>query len=268
MKWPSKQPMENYIWHLLLIPGVSWILEQAQVFGGTVTALISRPADIRPGIWSIEMGDMFPDSEIIGNDFSPVQPNMIPRNVKFEVDDVEAPWTHQEKFDYIHCRFMAGSITDWPKLVRTCYDNLHPGAIAEFQDGDFRIYSEDGSYKGSWFEKWNQDFEKAGELVGRSIRPGPYFKDWMTEVGFEDIHEEKTRIPVGVWAKDKHMVSNTPNYPLKIAGSAPAEKLRMHIEGNWGFQPSANERGPGRLLNGIVYSQSGLVCGGGTGPTE
>ena len=168
------------------------------------------------GIWSIEMGDLFPDSEIIGNDFSPVQPNMVPRNVKFEVDDVEAPWTHQQKFDYIHCRFMAGSITDWPKLVRTIYDNLVPGGIAEFQDGDFRIYSEDGSYKGSWFERWNQEFERSSELVGRSIRPGPFFLEWMTDVGFEDIHLEKARLPVGVWPKDKHLASNTSHFPSKL----------------------------------------------------
>ena len=160
------------------------------------------------------MGDLFPDSEIIGNDFSPVQPNMVPRNVKFEVDDVEAPWTHQEKFDYIHCRFMAGSISDFPKLIRTCYEFLKPGGIAEFQDGDFRIYSEDGSYTGTWFEKWNLEFERSGVVAGRTIRPGPNFHEWFVDAGFEDIHVRKERLPVGVWPKDKHMASNTPHLPL------------------------------------------------------
>ena len=166
------------------------------------------------GIWAIEAGDLYPDAEVIGNDFSPVQPNMVPRNVKFEVDDVEAPWTHPTKFDFIHCRYMAGSITDWPKLIQTCYDNLNPGGIAEFQDGDFHIYSEDGSYKDTWFEKWNVDFGRAGELVGRSIRPGLHLQEWFTATGFEDIHAEKVRIPVGVWPKEKHMVSSTSQPPL------------------------------------------------------
>ena len=155
------------------------------------------------------MGDLYPDAEIIGNDFSPVQPNMVPRNVKFEVDDVEAPWTHPAKFDYIHCRFMAGSITDWQKLVRTCYDNLNPGGIAEFQDGDFLIYSEDGSYTDTWFHKWNAEFGRSGDLMNRTIRSGRYLQEWFTNAGFEDIHETKVRIPVGVWPKDKYMASNT-----------------------------------------------------------
>ena len=163
------------------------------------------------GIWCIEMGDAFPDAEVIGNDFSPVQPNMVPRNVKFEVDDVEAPWTHPTKFDYIHSRFMAGSIADWPKLVQTCYDNLNPGGIVEFQDGDFIIYSEDGSMRGSWLEKWNTDFERAARAGGRTGRPGIYLDDWVRAAGFEDIHSVKLRTPVGLWPKDRQMVSNIRN---------------------------------------------------------
>lgn len=160
------------------------------------------------GIWCIEMGDTYPDAEVIGNDFSPVQPNLVPRNVRFEVDDVEAPWTHPTKFDYIHCRFMAGSIADWPKLVQTCYNNLNPGGIAEFQDGDFLAYSEDGSSKDSWLEKWNIDFEKAARTGGRIVRPGRHLEDWVRAAGFEDVHHEKIRLPIGLWPKDRQMASN------------------------------------------------------------
>ena len=168
------------------------------------------------GIWCIEMGDAYPDAEVIGNDFSPVQPNMVPRNVKFEVDDVEAPWMHPTKFDYIHCRFMAGSIADWAKLIRTCYNNLKPGGIAEFQDGDFLIYSEDGSYKDTWYQKWNADFVGAAEMAGRTLRPGPQLQELYAAAGFEDIHVEKLRMPVGIWPKDRHMVSTTSKLALKL----------------------------------------------------
>ena len=162
------------------------------------------------------MGDAYPDAEVIGNDFSPVQPNMVPRNVKFEVDDAEAPWTHPAKFDYIHCRFMAGSIADWPKLIRACYDNLKPGGIAEFQDGDFLIYSEDGSYKGSMYERWNQDFVKAATMGGRTLRPGPQLKEHFEAAGFQDIYNEKLRMPVGMWPKDKQMASSTSKLLIEI----------------------------------------------------
>jgi predicted O-methyltransferase YrrM len=39
------------------------------------------------GRWAIEMGDEFPRTSIIGTDLSPVQPEMVPPNVRFCIDD-------------------------------------------------------------------------------------------------------------------------------------------------------------------------------------
>lgn len=39
------------------------------------------------GDWAIEMGDLFPDSQVLGNDLSPIQPDMVPPNVSFFIDD-------------------------------------------------------------------------------------------------------------------------------------------------------------------------------------
>jgi len=39
------------------------------------------------GQWAIEMGDEFPQASIIGTDLSPVQPEMVPPNVRFLIDD-------------------------------------------------------------------------------------------------------------------------------------------------------------------------------------
>ena len=46
----------------------------------------------------------------------------VPPNVRFEIDDVEAEWTYHQYFDFIHCRFMAPAIRDWPRLVRQCFE--------------------------------------------------------------------------------------------------------------------------------------------------
>jgi hypothetical protein len=46
----------------------------------------------------------------------------VPPNVRFEVDNVEEEWTYSKKFDFIHCRWMAGSILDWPRLVSRVYE--------------------------------------------------------------------------------------------------------------------------------------------------
>ena len=45
----------------------------------------------------------------------------VPPNVRFLVDDVEDEWTYDTPFDYIHCRYLAGAIADWPKLIRKAY---------------------------------------------------------------------------------------------------------------------------------------------------
>lgn len=83
------------------------------------------------GIWCMQMGDLYPEAEVFGDDLSPTQPDMGPQNLKFEVDDIESPWTYPFKFDYIHSRFIAGSIADWPGLINQCYDNLQPGGMIE-----------------------------------------------------------------------------------------------------------------------------------------
>ena len=46
----------------------------------------------------------------------------VPPNVKFEIDDVESPWTHDSPFDYIFCRYMTACIQDWPKLVGSVFE--------------------------------------------------------------------------------------------------------------------------------------------------
>lgn len=45
--------------------------------------------DIATGLgdWAIQMGDLFPQSQIIATDLSPIQPEDVPPNVNFYVED-------------------------------------------------------------------------------------------------------------------------------------------------------------------------------------
>ena len=45
-------------------------------------------------------------------------------NSKFEVDDLEDDWTFTHQLDYIHSRYMAGSIKDWPRLMEQCFESV------------------------------------------------------------------------------------------------------------------------------------------------
>lgn len=46
----------------------------------------------------------------------------VPPNVRFEVDDVESPWIHENKFDFIFSRYLAACILDWPKFVKNAFE--------------------------------------------------------------------------------------------------------------------------------------------------
>jgi len=68
------------------------------------------------------VADEYPEAEVIGIDLSPIQPNWLPRNLRFIVDDVEADWLHKpNSIDYIHIRHMTSSIRNWPKLLAQAY---------------------------------------------------------------------------------------------------------------------------------------------------
>ena len=68
------------------------------------------------------MADEYPGATVLGIDLSPIQPNWVPPNVSFMVDDAESDWLYKpNSFDYIHIRHMTSSIKDWPKLVAQAY---------------------------------------------------------------------------------------------------------------------------------------------------
>ena len=74
------------------------------------------------GIWSIAMGDKYPQAEIIGVDLSASAPIWVPPNTRFEIADVEEEWTFSAPFDFIYCRYMAGAIKDWPRLIQQSFE--------------------------------------------------------------------------------------------------------------------------------------------------
>lgn len=131
----------------------------------------------------------------------------MPANVKFEIDDAEETWTFQNKFDFVHARYLAAAIADWPKLMRQAYDAVKPGHYVEFQDFDVEYYSEDGSLKTEHsVQYWITTLLKAANDFGRTPCPGPKLEGWMKDAGFEDVQHEKYRLPIGPWPKDKHLV--------------------------------------------------------------
>ncbi|OLN81350.1 putative transporter C1002.16c-like protein 17 [Colletotrichum chlorophyti] len=157
------------------------------------------------GIWALEMGDIFGQAEIIGIDLSAIQPEWVPGNVKFEIDDIESSWIPTRKYDYIMCRYMAASIQDWPGLMRNVYDHLNYGGWAEFQDMNTEYYSDDGSYQphhATW--TWNKTWVQTLSDLGRDPSPGPKLEGWVRDAGFVNMGHRTFKIPIGPWAKNPY----------------------------------------------------------------
>ena len=193
---------------LNLIHHVFYLLLEERLFLAPIRPEGLRILDLGTGtgIWSVEMADLFPSAEVVGNDLSPIQPQWAPPNVKFYVDDVEADWAEPVQYDFIHCRYMAGSIKDWPRLVSQIYANLRPGGWVEFQESANTLFSEDTSLTSdNHMVQMMEHLLEACDKLGRTMDPAPSFTKWTTEAGFQRINEQRFRLLIGSWPKDERL---------------------------------------------------------------
>ena len=82
-----------------------------------------------------------------------------------------------------------------------------PGGWVEFQDWDIQYRTNDNSLsKDSALWKWDNYIIDACQKIGRTARPGPELKKWVTDAGFENVHHKVFVLPFGPWPKDKKLV--------------------------------------------------------------
>lgn len=145
-----------------------------------------------------DFADLYPGAEVIGVDISPSQPQWIPPNLRFEIDDVTQPWTYgRNSFDYIHMRWLVGAIEDWDKLFRECFNALQPGGYLESKESSAVIQSDDGTVADdSALAQWGKVFKEAGTKSGKSfqvVEEGLQRKA-MEAAGFVDIEERDMKV--------------------------------------------------------------------------
>ncbi|KAH7632727.1 S-adenosyl-L-methionine-dependent methyltransferase [Sordaria sp. MPI-SDFR-AT-0083] len=160
------------------------------------------------GTWAIDMGDEFPEAEIIGTDLSPVQPDLVPPNVRFFVEDSSEEWIYPPNyFNYIHTRYTLGCWSDMKsQIIQRAFDHLKPGGWLECQELNVLPVCDDGSMTDDYkLLQWAQDMDVASRAADRELIIGDDIKQWLEEVGFVDVQQMVLKLPVGGWAKEPRL---------------------------------------------------------------
>jgi len=154
------------------------------------------------------MGDQYPNAEIIGTDITPMQPSWVPPNVSFQIEDANLEWTFPDnRFDFIHLRFLGGCITDWNAFYREAFRCTKPGGWIEHYDGYIHWYDDaEPIPEGSTLDVYNKAFSEAGKKIGRTfdLVPDDMQKKGMEAAGYVDIQVKDIKIPFGAWPEDAH----------------------------------------------------------------
>ncbi|KAI8725411.1 hypothetical protein NCS52_00112100 [Fusarium sp. LHS14.1] len=175
------------------------------------------------GIWSIEMAEEYPAAEVIGTDVAPTQPEWVPPNCRFELDDIEREWTWKEdSFDFVFARDLLLAIRDWPGLIDQAYTHLKPGGWVEFQAIVGLLGSDDDSIpEDSYLRKFSGMMETASSKFGASLTDPMKWKGWLEERGYVNVTEKVFKLPFNPWPKDPRM---------KILGAWEMENLLSGLE--------------------------------------
>jgi len=101
---------------------------------------------------------------VIGTDLSPIQPEYVPPNLRFEIDDADDDWVYSYRFDYIHGRYILPFVNDIPKMLRNVYESLNPGGYVEIMETLMLMEAIDASLEGTAVDRW-----------GKMVRGGEFF---------------------------------------------------------------------------------------------
>ncbi|RDW84849.1 hypothetical protein BP6252_02439 [Coleophoma cylindrospora] len=159
------------------------------------------------GIWAIDFADQYPTAQVLGTDLSPIQPDMVPPNCRFEVDDAKDEWIYPlDHFDLVHIRTLFGSIRDWNKLYRQAYRHLKPGGYIEQMEISIQFKSDDGTVTAeSPLHRWSTLFTEAGEITGQSFRVCETMRAAIEASGFVNVVETIYKTPIGGWPQDSRL---------------------------------------------------------------
>ncbi|ROW01870.1 hypothetical protein VMCG_05634 [Cytospora schulzeri] len=185
------------------------------------------------GNWAIDFADAFPGCNVVGTDLSPIQPEYVPVNCRFEVDDAEEEWTFQSKFDFIHTR---GSVLCWRNyttFTNEVYHALEPGGWLEMQEYNFKpVFLDDAANK-SAMKRYIELVVGGAQSLGIDVDGFGDMERLMAERGFENIEVKRFRWPMGTWARGAYLRNLTAMLKQNILMVLEALALRPLAHLGW-----------------------------------
>lgn len=110
-----------------------------------------------------------------------------------EIEDCTQEWTFApNSVDYVHIRWLVGSIVNWPALFQQAFRCLRPGGYLESYEATPRMESDDGSItETSAMHQWGKFFVEGGRKLGRTftVASDGVQRTAMEQAGFVDIDE-------------------------------------------------------------------------------
>ncbi|MCJ1454022.1 hypothetical protein MMC28_004372 [Mycoblastus sanguinarius] len=195
-KEQDRMDMQHHI-YLMILGG--------EIYRAPISSKCDRVLDIGTGtgIWAIDFADEHPDSQVIATDLSVIQPQWVPPNLSFQVDDCEADWSYSQPFDFIHIRSMSGSISDWPRTLQQSFQNTVSGGWIELVDFEVWASTDDNSLpENSSYHEYQVRLDEAARRFGKIMNISPQFNSMVNAAGFQDVHEDIYKVPLTPWPAD------------------------------------------------------------------
>jgi SAM-dependent methyltransferase len=183
------------------------------------------------GEWAMDMGDEFPNAEVIGTDIAKIQPDAAPSNVFFQIDDAEdEEWTWEDDFDLVHLRSMQGAFTDWQRIYRETFRVLKKGGWIEVLDFDnhsrLMSYFSDSPDAAAWLAAINEASRRSGRPRGDAhLDP-----EVLRKIGFVDVSVSERTIPTGAWPESPEDQNTGKWFLVTMLNGIEATSLRPLTE--------------------------------------
>ncbi|KAK6085682.1 methyltransferase domain-containing protein [Seiridium cupressi] len=138
------------------------------------------------------------NAQVIGTDLSPIQPQYIPTNCQFEIDDAEDEWLYRQKFSLIHSRANSLSFQSPETVVESAVNSLEKHGWLESQDLVFPLRCDDNSWDGSALQTWNKVFKDCLLRSGRRFFVEEYAQ-MFRNAGLANVTERLFVWPTSPW---------------------------------------------------------------------